>query len=112
MSQPDYLTTIMPKVYSPDDAKWIQEQLQRFTASARHKVVALYADVYQAAWDEEPVSFKQENRARHEANTRLRKFVTKHARSAAGLTEKPPLAKAQAQHGVADSSAVVQQDRQ
>ncbi|UAN60201.1 hypothetical protein [Serratia sp. JSRIV004] len=82
----------MPKAYSSDDAKWIQEQLQRFTASARHKVVALYADVYQAAWDEEPVSFKQENRARHEANTRLREFVKSHCKALQGYTAEPPLA--------------------
>ncbi len=92
MSQPEYLQTIMPKVYSPDDAKWIQDQLQRFTASARHKVVALYADVYQAAWDEEPVSFRQENRARHEANTRLREFVKSHSKALQGYTAEPPLA--------------------
>ncbi|WP_081375716.1 hypothetical protein [Serratia fonticola] len=107
-----YAQTVMPAVYCPADAEWIQGQLENFTASARHRIVTLYADVYQAAWDEEPVSFRQENKARHEANTRLREFVTKHARSAAGLTEKPPLAKAQAQHGVAGSSAGMQQDRQ
>lgn len=112
MTHYQYAKTVMPAVYCPADAEWIQGQLEKFTASARRKIVTLYADAYQAAWDEEPVSFKQENRARHEANTRLREFVTKHARAAAGLTEKPPLAKAQAQHGVADSPVVAQQDRQ
>lgn len=107
-----YILTVMPEHYHPDDAKWIQEKLQKFSVSAQRKVVALYADVYQSAWGKEPVSFRQDNRARHEANTRLREFVTKHARSAAGLTEKPPLAKAQAQHGMAGSSEDMQQDRQ
>jgi len=92
VNQPDYLTTIMPRVYCQADAAWIQEQLQKFTVSARHKIVALYADVYQAAWDEEPVSFKQENRARHEANTRLRKFVENHGKALQGYTAEPPLA--------------------
>lgn len=101
----------MPKAYSPDDAKWIQEQLQRFTASARHKVVALYADVYQAAWDEEPVSYRQENAARRAANKRLRLHIAQYLRPSMGLTEKPPLAKEQAQHGGANSSADIQQDR-
>ncbi|WON78869.1 hypothetical protein [Serratia sp. UGAL515B_01] len=82
----------MPRVYCPADAAWIQEQLQKFTPSARHKIVALYADVYQAAWDEEPVSFKQENRARHDANTRLRKFVKNHGKALQGYTAEPPLA--------------------
>ncbi|MGQ6548283.1 hypothetical protein ACUNEV_12170 [Serratia sp. IR-2025] len=103
---------VMPAVYCPADAEWVQQQLENFSTAAKHRIVMLYADAYQAAWDEEPVSFKQENRARHEANTRLREFVTKHARAAAGLTEKPPLSKAQAQHGVAGSSAGMQQDRQ
>ncbi|NBJ34739.1 hypothetical protein GE191_13715 [Serratia fonticola] len=107
-----YTRAVMPAVYCPADAEWIQQQLENFSTAAKHRIVTLYADVYQAAWDEELVSFKQENRARHEANNRLREFVTKHARAAAGLTEKPPLAKAQAQHGVADSPVVAQQDRQ
>lgn len=109
---PNHAKTVIPTVYCPADAEWIQQQLENFSTAAKHRIVTLYADVYQAAWDEEPVSFKQENRARHEANTRLREFVTKHARAAAGLTEKPPLSKAQAQHGVAGSSAGMQQDRQ
>lgn len=87
----------MPSVYCQGDTAWIQEQLQKFTASAQHKIVALYADVYQAAFDEEPVSYKQENAGRKAANTRLRLFVSSHARSAAGLTEKPPLARNTAQ---------------
>ncbi|CNI75997.1 MULTISPECIES: hypothetical protein [Yersinia] len=91
MAYEQFVQVIMPSVFCPEDGKWIQEMLQQFTASARHKIVALYADVYQAAWNEEPVSFKRENRARHEANARLRMFVTQHVRSAAGLTEKPPL---------------------
>ncbi|WP_242502860.1 hypothetical protein [Serratia sp. 1D1416] len=91
--------TIMPAVYCQADEAWIQEQLLRFSPSARHRIVALYADVYQEAWDSEPVSFRQENRARNEANTRLRRFVTHHAQAAAGLTEKPPLSRALAQHG-------------
>jgi len=93
--------TIMPALYCQADEAWIQEQLLRFSPSARHRIVALYADVYQQAWDSEPVTFRQENRARHEANTRLRRFVTHHAQAAAGLTETPPLSKALAQHGAA-----------
>lgn len=107
----NYSKTVMPGVYCSADAEWIQEQLEKFNPAARHKIVALYAHAYQMAWDKEPISYKQENRARHEANSRLREYM-KNARSAAGLTEKPPFAKAQAQHGVADSPASAQQDRQ
>ncbi|MFV9080095.1 hypothetical protein ABQ397_27925 [Serratia fonticola] len=85
-----YTRAVMPAVYCPADAEWIQGQLEKFTASARRKIVTLYADIYQAAWDEEPVSFKQENRARHEANTRLRLYVTQRSRASMGLTEKAP----------------------
>lgn len=104
ITQQHHHKTIMPTVYCQADEVWIQEQLLRFSPSARHRIVALYADVYQLTWDSEAVSYRQENRARHEANTRLRRFVTQHAQAAAGLTETPPLSKALAQIGGAGGS--------
>lgn len=86
---PDYMQVDMPSLYSQADATWIQEQLQQLTPSLRRKIAVRYAEVYQAAYDDEPVTYRQENRARHEANVRLRLFVGKYYRSAIGLTESP-----------------------
>ncbi|WP_029591909.1 MULTISPECIES: hypothetical protein [Enterobacteriaceae] len=82
----------MPQIYSQADAAWIQEQLQVLPTPIRQKAVARYVEVYQAAWEEEPVSFRKENKARHEANTRLRLFVRNHGRALQGYTAEPPLA--------------------
>lgn len=95
----DYFRTVMPSVFVPEDAAWIQEQMAKLSPSMRHQIALRYAEVYQAAFEAEPVSWKQENRARHEANARLRLFVDRYHRAAMGLTEKPALASAQAQTG-------------
>ena len=81
----------LPDVYSQADAEWISEQLQMLTPAARLKAMLRYAEVYQETYDAEPVSFKKENRARHEANTRLRQFVRTLARPLQGYTDLPPL---------------------
>lgn len=102
---------IMPAVYCPADAEWIEGQIKNFSTAAKHQIVTLYADVYRAAWDEEPVPYRQENAARRAANKRLRLHIAQYLRPSMGLTEKPPLAKAQAQHVVADSPTDAQHDR-
>lgn len=89
---PDYLSAVMPSVFVPEDGRWIQEQLQALPPSLRRKVALKYAEVYETTFDAEPVSFRRENRARHEANTRLRKFVAAHGRAMQGYTAQPPLA--------------------
>ncbi|WP_336654463.1 hypothetical protein, partial [Leclercia adecarboxylata] len=62
------------------------------TPAARQKAMQRYAAVYQESYDAEPVSYRKENRARHEANTRLRLFVRNHGRALQGYTTQPPLA--------------------
>lgn len=91
---PDYALQVeMPSRYSQADAQWIQEQLRQLPVTLRQKAVLGYADAYQAAFEAESVSFRQENRGRFAANTRLRLFVGKYHKSAMGLTEKPALAR-------------------
>ncbi|MDK9373405.1 hypothetical protein QQF54_08560 [Lelliottia sp. V106_10] len=82
----------MPEAYSQADGQWIQEQLLSLTAAARQRAVARYAAVYQEAFEAEPVPYRKENRARHEANMRLRLFVRNHGRALQGYTAEPPLA--------------------
>lgn len=82
----------MPSLYSQADAEWIQELLLRLPPSLRWKVALKYSEVYEIEFNAEPISFRQENRARHEANVRLRRFVDAHGRALQGYTTQPPLA--------------------
>jgi len=82
----------MPIAYCLADEDWIQQQLLILTPAARQKAIQRYAAVYQESFEAEPVSYRKENRARHEANTRLRLFVRNHGRALQGYTAEPPLA--------------------
>lgn len=83
---------LLPSAHSQADADWIKQQLLSLTPSARQKAMQRYAAVYQEAFEAEPVSYRKENRARHEANMRLRLFVRNHGRALQGYTAEPPLA--------------------
>lgn len=85
----------MPSVFCLADSQWIGEQLQSLSMAARQKAMQRYAAVFQETFEAEPVSFRKENRARHEANTRLRLFVRNQGRALQGYTAEPPLAGAQ-----------------
>ncbi|EAA2606280.1 hypothetical protein DNM47_01050 [Salmonella enterica subsp. enterica] len=98
----------LPSTHSSADAAWIHDQLQQLPVSMRQRAAVNYAEVYQQAFDSEPVSYRQENRARHEANTRLRLFVGKYHKAAMGLTEKATLASTHAPTGAA---AEIQQEQ-
>ena len=88
----DYVQMEMPARYSQADSEWIKRQLQSLPSSLRQKVALKYAEVYEVTFDSEPVSFRKENRARHEANVRLRRFVETHGRALQGYTTQPHLA--------------------
>ncbi|ECI2306511.1 hypothetical protein AH865_07925 [Salmonella enterica subsp. enterica serovar Infantis] len=89
----DYIPQVeMPSRYSQGDSEWIQEQLRGFPPSLRRKVAVKYSEVWEETFNAEPVSFRKENRARHEANVRLRRFVETHGRAIQGYTTQPPLA--------------------
>lgn len=84
--------SILPETYSQADAEWIKQYLFSLTPTARQKALQRYATVYQETFEAEPVSYRKENRARHEANTRLRLFVRNQGRALQGYTAEPPLA--------------------
>lgn len=92
---PDYVQIEMPSLFCQADATWIQEQLMLLPLSLRRKIALKYSEVYEVEFNAEPVSYRQENRARHEANTRLRLFVRNHGRALQGYTAEPPLAETQ-----------------
>lgn len=83
---------LLPSVYASADEEWIKQQLLCLATTARQKAIQRYATVYQETFEAEPVSYRKENRARHEANMRLRLFVKKHSRALQGYTAEPPLA--------------------
>lgn len=84
--------SFLPSIFSQADSQWISEQLEMLIPSARQKAMLRYAVVYQETFEAEPVSYRKENRARHEANTRLRLFVRNQGRALQGYTAAPPLA--------------------
>ncbi|WP_340618909.1 hypothetical protein [Xenorhabdus entomophaga] len=86
---PNFTKVTMPSHFYPDDGTWIQEVLAKLRASTRAKITAQYSEVYQSAWDNEPVSYRKDNAARRAANIRLREFVTKYERAAQGYTAEP-----------------------
>lgn len=88
----DFCHVEMPARYSHADARWIQEQLLLLPPSLRRKIAQRYSEVYEVEFDTELVSYRKENRARHEANVRLRRFAETHGRAIQGYTVQPPLA--------------------
>ncbi|MBJ3591174.1 hypothetical protein JGC56_08455 [Salmonella enterica subsp. enterica serovar Saintpaul] len=88
----DYQPVDMPVAFSQADADadWIKQQLLSLTLAARQKAIQRYAAVYQETFESEPVSYRKEKRARHEANTRLRLFVRNQGRALQGYTAEPP----------------------
>lgn len=91
----DYQPVDMPVAFSQADTDWISQQLLSLTPAARQKAIQRYAAVFQESFEAEPVSYRKANRARHEANTRLRLFVRNHGRALQGYTTQPPLAGSQ-----------------
>ncbi|WP_412530722.1 hypothetical protein [Enterobacter roggenkampii] len=83
---------VLPEEHSQADADWIKQQLLSLTPAVRQKAIQRYAAVYQESFEAEPVSYRKENRARHEANVRLLLFVRNHGRALQGYTAEPPLA--------------------
>lgn len=91
MFRQQQIRTVMPEHYLTDDESWIQEQLLQLDPTTRVKIARKYAEAYLEAWDKEPVPFRKDNKARRNANTRLRVYVQKYARASRGYTL-PPVA--------------------
>lgn len=70
-----YQRSTMPIRYHEHDAKWIREMLGQLTPVLKIKACVGYNQVYEEAFNEEPLTHRKSNKARQAANTRLRKFV-------------------------------------
>ncbi len=80
---------IMPEIYHPGDAEWIQKILSAMNSTTREYARDKYAYVYKVRRDEDPLSFRRDNTGAKAANTWLRLYFKKHYRSMKGYTEKP-----------------------
>jgi len=81
----------LPEHHFEADAQWILQQLERLNRQQREKALARYSETYQQAFDLEPVDYRKENKARREANTRLRLFVVNCSVIREGRVSKPKL---------------------
>ncbi|HGW3639848.1 TPA: hypothetical protein ACNH1T_004430 [Citrobacter koseri] len=90
MYQDENIYVTMPTAFAREDAPWIKQQLATLPAGMREKIAIEYAKAYQKAFDAEPVSFRQQNAARRNANRRLREFCTRYTPAVRGYTSLPP----------------------
>ncbi len=81
----------LPQHYCKDDEKWIAEQLSKLPKKIRTKISTSYSDVYINAYNNEPINHKKENRARREANSRLRVYVKRYTSVMTGKVSEPPI---------------------
>ncbi len=80
---------IMPEIYHPGDAEWIQKILAAMKSTPREYARDKYAYVYKLRRDEDPVPHRRDNTGARAANTWLRLFFKKNYRSMQGYTEQP-----------------------
>lgn len=64
----------LPGICHEDDKKWIESILIPLTEPHRAKARESYSDIYYATRESETVEHKKDNKARREANIRLRTF--------------------------------------
>jgi hypothetical protein len=84
-----HLSVNLPENYCQEDEVWIREMLLNLDASTRNKITFKYSQVYSESWENEPIIYKKENKARNSANTRLREFVRKYAEFSKGKVSNP-----------------------
>lgn len=88
-----FMTSIycLPETYCKDDEKWIIEMLSKLPQRVRKRVSVLYAEAFIAEYEKEPIAHKKENKARREANTRLREYVIRYTSVMNQAVSKPPI---------------------
>lgn len=81
----------LPDHYCRDDEKWIIEQMSKLPTRVRAKISAAYSVAYVTAYNDESINHKKENKARREANTRLRVYVKRYTSVMNQAVSKPPI---------------------
>ena len=67
----------MPANYHHDDAQYIDGKLSMVGIEERCKLCSAYAKCYRDAYAAEPNEVRKDGKARREANTRLREYISK-----------------------------------
>ncbi len=67
----------LPKHHHPHDRKWITEQLARLPPLYRERAAQQYSKVFAEVFHATELRHKKHNKARREANTRLREYVSR-----------------------------------
>lgn len=88
-----HLSVNLPENYCPEDEVWIRKMLLNLDVSTRNKITFKYSQVYLESWENEPIIYKKDNKARNLANTRLREFVRKYAEFSKGKVCNPEIYK-------------------
>lgn len=83
----------LPKNAHKEDIEFIKSQIDSLPVYMRQKAIIGYDNVFNNTYANTPVEHQKLNKARREANIRLRHFIDKCANAAMGYTEKPPIAR-------------------
>ncbi|AZF88630.1 hypothetical protein [Vibrio phage P23] len=67
----------LPALCHDDDKQWIESVLMPLSEPHREKARHAYSDIFYKERESEKVEHKKLNKARHEANVRLRVFQSK-----------------------------------
>lgn len=89
MREPTRYRGEWPQRCLDSDKDFIGDQLLMLPVMAQFKAREGYSRIFEAAYDAEPIEYKKENAGRRAANIRLRVFVQRNARYAAGLVDSP-----------------------
>lgn len=81
---------MLPKSHHELDVEFIQEQINMLEFNLRARVCDKYTEVFDETYENTPICYQKSNRARREANIRLRNFVSKYAKASLGETIRPP----------------------
>lgn len=67
----------LPALCHDDDKKWIESVMIPLSEAHRERARNVYSDIFYHEREREKVEHKKLNKARHEANVRLRMFQSK-----------------------------------
>ncbi|CAK8741658.1 hypothetical protein SODG_004975 [Sodalis praecaptivus] len=81
----EHIDVLMPARFHQGDEVWIRGMLLRLGPTTRGRIAYRYSEVYEEAYDAQPVSWRKDNRGRRAANTRLREFVTTYVAASQGM---------------------------
>lgn len=67
----------LPVHHCEADSDWIESQLLKISVANQITAQTKYSEIYQRIFNETPIEYQKQNKARRASNTLLRKFITK-----------------------------------